>query len=231
MPTQYHKATIVANEVEFEVHRPGLKSWLELDTILQEIRHAAERKEPGLLAEEIVRYLSAAIEGSFWADVPWYEAAKAFTSIYALCDIELDFAVLKAKGDDEILPWDYDERTWFYWAHSLAIAYGWSLKEIETLDPTHAIALLQEIFVEEQLNKEWEWSLTELAYRYDQVTKKSHYEPLKRPSWMQPDIGSVKKLRIHKMLMPIGNVVDLGKMQEYIKTGESPESEDGTGTD
>lgn len=226
-----HKATITANEVEFEIHRPGLKSWLELDTILQEIRGAAERKELNLLAEKIILYLSVATEDSFWADVPWYDAIKAFTTIYALCDIKFDFAVLKAKGDDEILPWDYDERTWFYWAHILAKAYGWALEEIENLDPTHAIALLQEIFVEGQLNKEWEWSLTELAYRYDKITKKSHYEPLKRPTWMQLDIGAVKKFRIQKALIPVGNVIDIGKMQEYIETGESPEFDDVVGTD
>jgi hypothetical protein len=64
--------------------------------------------------------------------------------------------------------------------------------------------------LEEQLDKEWTYSLSEIAFPYNSSTKKSEYKPLDRPEWMLPI--SPKQLPVIKMrkdMMPMGNIVDM----------------------
>jgi len=106
--------------------------------------------------------------------------------------------------------WEHEYDSFTRWIHLLCKTYHWDLKTIENLDPNLAAYLIQEILVDEQINKEWEYSLTEFAYKYDSATKKSTYQPLPRPYWMQEEIKPIEKVKIRKELLPYGVVVISG---------------------
>ena len=93
------------------------------------------------------------------------------------------------------------------WLHLFAKAYGWSSEYIANLEIEDGVALLQEIIVDNQLQREWEWGMNEMAYPYNQMTKKSEFKPLDRPSWMQKKYEAPKKIKIPIHLIPLGNVI------------------------
>lgn len=75
------------------------------------------------------------------------------------------------------------------------------------LDPDDGVALLQEILTDDQLEKEWQWSLSEIAYPYNPDTKKSEFKNLPRPVWMQKEIRKpVKQIKIPASMLPVGIV-------------------------
>lgn len=125
--------------------------------------------------------------------------------------------VSRSFGSKEDMPWDYPGRSWFAWAHRFANFYGWSLDYIAGLDVDVAIKLLQEMLVQDQLEKEWEWGLSERAFPYNSSTKKYEYKPLSRPAWMYPEMKSKKKriIQIPKSMMPVGNIVKRNGLADF----------------
>ena len=204
---------------KYSLDRIGLRLWLALEEIREKILQAAENKDTDT-AQLICSYVSAALDipDNILLSLPWYEVANAYTVIVMLCVPKYDLAVLKPKKKEEIqvVSWDYQERTFYLWSHILASKYGWTLEYIADMPFNDALALLQEAMVEEQLQKEWEWSLSEVAYFYNESTKKSEFRPLPRPSWMQSEIIAppVKKVKILKSMLPVGKVVHLGTPDE-----------------
>jgi hypothetical protein len=95
--------------------------------------------------------------------------------------------------------------------HIFSSTYGWDEDRIANLDIDTAIGLLQEILITEQLDHEWQFSITELAYPYNETTKKSSFRPLPRPDWMKKIIPKVTKIR--KDFLPLGNII--GVEQKY----------------
>jgi len=111
--------------------------------------------------------------------------------------------------------WDYEDRAWAYHSHVLAKAYGWTLEYIAELGVNEALAHLQEILVDEQLEDEFMYGLSEVAYPYNKSTKKSEFKPMKRPYFMRPSISSaIKKVRIRKDMLPQGRIIDVSGMPE-----------------
>lgn len=105
--------------------------------------------------------------------------------------------------------WEYKGQYMAEWIDHFARNYGWSLEQILDLDIDVAALLLQEILLENQFKKEWEYNLSELAYQYDENTKKSHHKPLKRPYWMNPAADAeIKKTKLLRSMLPIGVVID-----------------------
>ena len=112
--------------------------------------------------------------------------------------------------------WDYEGRTWYSWVHDLAHAYGWSMEYIAELDIDDASSLLQELIIDDQLEKEFYWMTSEIAYPYNESSKKSEFKPLDRPIWMRDEIRSIKEgkdqtVRILKEHLPVGNIIKLYK--------------------
>jgi hypothetical protein len=70
-------------------------------------------------------------------------------------------------------------------------------------------ALLQELLTEEQLEKEWEHSLSEVAYQYDPASKTNSLVPLRRPSWMLRVVLSKASKEVPSELMPKGLILSL----------------------
>lgn len=119
----------------------------------------------------------------------------------------------KQKDDD----WSYDGRLWHQYSHMLARTYGWTLEYIANMTIVEALAKMQEIIVDEQLDREFYYGLSEMAYSYDQRSKVSKFNPLPRPSWMRPKIKEIKKFTIPASMLPIGVVMMDGVIPDDLK--------------
>lgn len=106
--------------------------------------------------------------------------------------------------------WEYPGRFIAYWINTFAKTYGWSLERILNLDIDIAVHLLQEIFIEEHEQKEWEYQTTpDLSFQYDESSKKSKYHPLPKPYWMNEAVDAkIEKTKIPVSLLPYG-VIDI----------------------
>lgn len=198
--------------VEYPLVRSKLRAWLALEEIYSDIAEAAGTGDREKLVNSLYAYVSTAfsIPIEKLQTCPWYEITRAFKEIYTINIPSMDFPMLRRimhKETNEKLGWDYPGRTWFVWLHLLANAYGWSVNYIEYLDIDNAIALLQEILVDDQLKKEWEWSRSEIAYQYNENTKTSKFIPLERPEWMKAIPKPAKKVKIPSSMIPVGIVM------------------------
>ena len=204
--------TIQLGQNEYSADRYGLRKWLQLENLRSEIVRAVEGKDRQSLSEKAYLYLSTALPVSkdMLESLPWYEVLSTLFTIYDLNTPSLEFPMLlvhsKTKGE---IGWDYEGRDWYTWAHMLAHEYGWTIQYIEFLEINDAIGLLQEILSEHQFEREWQWGLSEMAYPYDENTKKSNFKPLPRPEWMQTvqKVEEPKKVKIRIDMLPVGNVI------------------------
>lgn len=212
-------ATILLNDNEYSFDHIGLRKWLELEEIRETFIQAVDGRDIDSMMLSLCSYISTALGISTEPiqTLPWYEVANAYILISIECLPRYDFAVLQLRKNEpekRKLSWDYKERTLYLWSHMIASAYGWTFDYISNIYFNDALALLQEIIIEEQLKREWEWSLSEIAYPYNESTKKSEFRPLPRPSWMQEILPEPKKVRIPKSMLPVGIVVRLGTQDE-----------------
>lgn len=188
----------------------GFRKWLTLENLKSSILEAAG---DGSFPDKVYSYLSAALE----VPIEKLERESWESTVLTLLKNQskpIDVPILKnAPTNLKPVDWEYEGRTWFYYAHILSSAYGWSLEYIAELDPAEAMSLIQEIFTDDQLEKEFNYSLSELAYQYDKNTKKSNFKPMKRPYWMRPLAPTeVKKVRIRRDMLPQGRIIDMSGM-------------------
>lgn len=207
--------TISLGGQEYEIFRARLGKYLLLQEAVASLREAGEAAAKGGGSRPIIEALSAYLNvyvpnltRAQLSTYSWVEIFSAMAKIAALNEIGVDFAILKFSDDGDGLPvpWDYPERMRHYWIHLLAYAYKWSKKEVENIWPEEAYAYLQEIIAHEQHEREFIHSLSELAYQYDQATKKARYQPLPRPAWMILRDPKSVITKLPKALMPVGNV-------------------------
>lgn len=197
---------ITLGKVDYNVKRSTLRQWLELEEIVSEIKEGKSK------AEGIYSYLSIVINGEDidFSEIPWYETAEAFSKVLILNSTKYSFPILKVKIKNIELSWDYEGRTFYIWAHMFASQYGWDIDYIANLDIDDAIALAQEISVEEQLQREWEWGLSDRSIKWNKQGKGT-YQPLDRPDWMQTPaqalVEKAEKMKIPKSMIPVGVVV------------------------
>ena len=204
--------TISINGQEIEVRRARLRLWLALDDLLGKIYETKDIEEK---IKYILKYLSMMINVIEWESLPWYDVVRCFSSVVTINKIGVDFPILeKKKKNEKKEAWYYDGRSWYEWANLLAKKYAWTLEYISELDITDAMGLMQEIMLDEQLQKEWEWGLSEKSVSYDARSKVSRFNALLRPGWMLPKI-EIKKIKIHKSLLPVGIVVDLSGLVDF----------------
>jgi len=190
---------------EYTATRVGLKKWLALEDKKSDIFQATEDKDT--FTDAILAYLSVAFDvpTQELEEVPWYEIIDEYATSNVLNNINFQFPLLNEPSSKEKAIWDYAGRTWYLWANLLAKSYGWTLKYISELDPDDGIALLQEILTDDQLDKEWEWGMSEIAYPYNETTKKSEFKELSRPVWMQKKVRKLPtKVKINVSMLPVG---------------------------
>lgn len=174
----------------YSVTRPKLRKWLSIEKIRQKTIESAERKD-GRFVNLLLSYLSAllSIPTEDIENVPWYEIAEGYYYASLECYPKLDLSIIsprkREKQDGMPDPWEYDERVWYSWCNLIAKSYGWNIEYIAELDVDDGIALIQEINLDIQFRKEWEWSLSEIAWAEDKMTKKMKLTPLPRPYWMR----------------------------------------------
>lgn len=184
---------------------PRFKRWLELESYKEKIIKATDG---GDFPKALLKYLSVALGVSerWFETADWMLLASAFyVSVNKSPKIELPItspSEEKHKDDD----WSYDGRMWHLYSHMLAKSYGWDLEYISCLHVEEALAKIQEIIVDTQLEHEFMYGLSEVAYPYDKNTKQSKFVPLPRPSWMRPKAKPIKKFLIPKDMLPVGVV-------------------------
>jgi len=198
------------------------RAWIELEEKKEKIIKAVDNGTPDF-PENLVSYISTALNLNREKvdKLSWDEVIEIFLLIlqnnhpHIHLPIIVEFHKEKTKENE----WDYDGRLWHLYSHLLAKTYGWSLEYIANLNVEEALAKIQEILTDEQLEREFLWSMSEVAYSYDTSSKTSKFNPLPRPFWMRPKVQSPKKTRILKSLMPVGAVIYEG-IDENIKPKE-----------
>lgn len=189
---------------------PRLKRWIALEEQKEKLVQALG--SGGNFPSELLTYLSRA-----WGiDYKWFEYADWFLLIQAfqLCLLKSPHVNLPitspSNENSKEESWDYEGRTWHLYSHLLAKAYGWTLEEISQLQVVEALAKIQEIMVDDQLDREFYHGLSEIAYHYDKNTKVSKFVPLPRPYWMRPKMKPIEKFILPKSMLPMGNVITEG---------------------
>jgi len=135
----------------------------------------------------------------------WEVVIKSFSVVVSLtqCQIQLPiFMSEKKKEKDE--PWDYDTREWHLYIHMLAKEYGWTIEYISNLKVEDALSKIQEILIDEQLEREFLWTMSDRSSYWDDRTKTAKTNPLPRPDWMNRHIELEKEVR--KTIVPVGMI-------------------------
>ena len=205
------------------LRKPRFRRWAELEDKKYGVIKAVEGAE-GSLPHFISDYLSAALffHPSNYDTVYWKDEIDAFFAIHRVT-VPITVLPLVSKHStrkDDKDPWDYQGRLWYFYSNTIASAYGWTVKQIARLHIDEALAYIQEILTDKQLDREFSHSLSEISYPYNKTTKQSKYQPLVRPYWMFPDVHEKKKKvpAIPKALLPVGNAVRLSERYEAKET-------------
>jgi len=201
--------------------KPKFKRWTILEDKKYKVIKAVEATNEEF-PQSISDYLSTALFIPIdFSKVFWKDELDAFFSLHNVTAPKSDLPLLhrepskKSKTD----PWNYSGRAWFLYSNILAKSYGWTEKQIAKLKVEDALAYIQEILTDEQLEREFIYSLSELAYDYEKVTKKSKLRPMQRPYWMQPDITEVKEIKTPKVA---SKYIPVGVIKENKNAKETP---------
>lgn len=188
------------------MNRLRLKDWLSLSGYRKEI--SDNQNVPNNLCKSL-----ALSESKEWETLPWFEIGEAFFLLVEANQISIDFPILKdapSRDEKSVPPWEYPNREWYFWVHLFSSKYGWNIEYISDLDIDDAVALMQEIELDRQLSKEWDYQLSEISYSYDAGSKKSRFVPLPRPKWMQKPVNIKATLRkIPKKFLPLGVIIKI----------------------
>lgn len=195
---------------------PKFKKWLELEQLKSVFISAAESEA---FPDRVYAYLSAAtsIPVNRLDKKGWESTMQSLLKESARFIPNRELPLLKdAPKENKPVEWDYEGRTWHYYAHMLAQAYGWTLEYIANLGVDEALAHLQEIMTDDHLDREFTYGLSEVAYPYNKSTNTSVFKPMKRPYWMIAAVKPIKKTRMLRSMLPVGNGIDLtGLPPEY----------------
>jgi hypothetical protein len=194
--------------VTFE--RSHLHSWTQLEEIRSNILEAARKKDLQKVNDLVISYILTASKSKEvdWDEQPWYMTLTAYEMAFKVNMPTMSFPILKVKSkENKKQPWEYPGRNWYYWLNTLCKVYGWSKEQVENLEIDDGIGLLQEILIDEQMQKEWEWGISEVSHGYNADTKKSEFHELPRPEWMK-DItpATPKRFKMLKSMLPAGIV-------------------------
>jgi len=185
--------------------RLRLKGWLEGESLREQIN---ESKSTDEIVNNLYSYLTLIYGEEDWDKKTWEEIEMLYLSGIEINLPKIEFPMLSKSSETlEKSPWEYIERTWYLWVNTLASKYGWSMEYIAELDIDDAIGLMQEIIIDDQLEKEWTWNLSELTYSYDAATKSSNHSEYPRPSWMTDTIKHPETYKIDKRMMPQGLII------------------------
>jgi len=206
---------------EYTLVRLTLRGWAGLEKFKAQMDIAISKHDFNEIFSSMVSFIEMAIIPSpsniRWSEIAWYDFVDVYSKVVEINSPTIDFPILRnqSQKDRKKLPWEYEGRAWYFWLNLFAKNYGWDEEKIANLDIDTAIGIYQEISIDDQLEKEWEWGLSEIAYPYNKSTKKSEYKPLQRPSWMMPMVPKqLPVVKIKKSLLPVGNIIDVQAEEE-----------------
>lgn len=204
---------------EVSLKRLKLKEWTRLEPLKRNLDAALQNKTFDTVSNLMAGFIEAVMEQPApkiaWDKLAWWEFLEVYTEAVQLNNPTIQFPILQTRGEDKKLPWEYEGRAWYFWLNLFASNYGWDEATIAELDIDTAIGAYQEIEITNQLEKEWEWGMSEIAYPYNKNTKKSEYHPLQRPEWMRPVIPKqLPVVKIRQEFVPQGNVIDLSALSK-----------------
>lgn len=193
------------------ITRPRYGLHLRLGKLAEEIMKAIEGGGGTKAAALIARYFE--LSGFDTTGLSGVEQLSCLTPLLELNGIKMLFAFQTfVSGNLDKPPYDYEGRNFAWWIHKLATRYGWTSDYIFNLWPEEAAAYLQEIIIAEYDEKNETRSLSKMAYEYNKTTKKLHFRPIPIPNWMEKQKPPQPR-KIRRDMLPIGNVIDLGKMK------------------
>jgi hypothetical protein len=198
------------------LRKPKFKRWTELEDRKFSVIEAVEESAPNL-PEILCNFLSTALRFHVdYSKVYWKDTIESFYKIHGVTSTirKIPITSNQSKDKDSKDDWDYSGRLWYLYSSQIASSFGWTQEQISNLDVDDALAYLQEILTEKQLEKEFVWRASEIAYPYDKSTKKSKFSPLSRPYWMIKEKAAKKAPPIPKALLPVGNIVRLGETKK-----------------
>lgn len=193
------EVTLTLGGSEVKITRARLGQWLLLEQI---------RRKP--IGPEVVR---SYLKNSGLPPVgSGLELLRAYIELLKLNAPMMDFPMLHGEGKssrEKVIPWEYDNRWAITWIHMIVKAYGWTRAEVLGLQLEEAFAYLQEVMVDEQLEKEFQHGLSEVAYAFDKTSNTSKLVPLHRPIWMNGPVSRISKKRktIPAMWRPSGVII------------------------
>jgi len=209
---------------EWTITRARLGGFLRLQQARESINKGVEESANGWIVDGIFEFLRVSIPDlkatEFYLS-PWYDAFYAYSQIEDLNRLPhgVEFSILKfpASAHGRSVPWDNPLRSIIIWIHLIAKTYSWSRDEIENLWPEEAVAYVQEIMADEQMDREFVHMLSTVAYEYNKTTKKSQYRPLARPMWMMMQKVEDVITKLRKDFLPVGNVIYPKGIDERLK--------------
>lgn len=184
------------------------RKWVILEGWKEKILGAVEHGQAEF-PDYLLMYISTAwgIPSKWFEQADWLKVVEAFyvcLSKSPIVKLPITASTSEKIKDD---PWTYDGRTWHLYSHLIAKEYGWSMKEISQLPVHDALAIIQEIMVDKQLDREFLYGLSEIAYPYDSGSKKSTFKPMQRPHWMKEQIQPIPRFKIPASMLPVGVVM------------------------
>lgn len=206
------------NGVPYTPVRFRLRQWLQFEQLQVSLQKSDKQTE---YADALCLLVSTMLEIPVETvnAAPWYEVLQAHAEIVMRNQVRTIPLTRPTMSKESSVPWEYAGREWYWWLHTFAKQYGWGREQVEELDIDDAVSLLQEILVEEQLQREFQWGLSELAYPYNETTKKHVFKPLSRPEWMkdQPTvILPAQKVKFPKSMLPIGRVIGEDDRERFV---------------
>lgn len=190
------------------LYHPRFGKFLYLENIKHSIVQAANRKEEAF-PDLVVSYISAAflIPKFILNNTKWEVTLLlfSFASIMSSTKLQIPLLTVHAKEKDKKDSWDYEGRGYAMYVHIIANSYGWTQKQIDNLKIDTALALVQEILTDEQLDREFMWSISDKSYIYNYKTKSGKANPLDRPYFMKEEVKPPVKTKILRNMMPVGN--------------------------
>ena len=192
--------------------QPRFGRWVRLEEQKNKILRAVEESSDEF-PNHLFDFLSTALHfpNRFYRKASWILVVKAFYATLSHNSYKTELALFEPtkenkKGDTG--SWEYDGRALHLYSHMLAKEYGWKLEYIYNLKLDYVLPLIQEILLNDQLEKEFQWTMSERSSYYDDKSKTAKANPLPRPGWMQKHIDPVKELKVSKIpvgMMPSGN--------------------------
>lgn len=196
-------------------NRLTLRGWAILEDINKKIADDAGWKRWQEVSDSIFKAVSLTtnlkenMEDMFWMDV-----VEIYNKSMEVNSPTIKFPVMTSRDKSDPMPWEYEGRSWYFWLNLFAGRYGWTEETVGALDIDTCIGLYQEILIDEQMEQEWDWGLSEMSQAYDKSSKKSRFVPLTRPSWMMGVAAAPKPpqtVKIHKSMMPQGIINSIGE--------------------